>query len=103
MVSRGGSRGHPFVVGRGCEVRHLSAVNADRNLAAATESGERGTLRGYGESRFGVIEECERGDNDIIVAARFDAERALACRGAELAGVKALADHLRALEAIESR
>jgi hypothetical protein len=79
-----------------------TAMDADRNLAASSESGECGTLRSDGESGGGVIEKSEGGNGFRIILTRFNAERSLARSGTKIFGLETFANPFCFLKAVEA-
>ena len=79
-----------------------TAVDADGNLATASQSGEGCAFDGDGEAGGRVIEESNCGQCGLVAFAGLDAERTLAGRGAEILRGKAFADPVGFLETIEA-
>ena len=81
---------------------HGTAVHPNRDLAAAAEGGERSSLGGHRKARVNIIQEFQRSHYGLIVHAVLKAERSLSRSGAELRGLKPLADPFSLLQAVEA-
>ena len=80
----------------------LTTMDADGHLTSAAEGSKGCALCRDGEARGRVIEEGDGFNGGGIAFAGFNAKRTLAGRGAEVAGIKALAQPIGLAEALEA-
>ena len=83
-------------------VELAAAVDADRNLAAAAESSQRGTFRSDGKARVGVIEKRESFESRAVALARLNTQGALTGSRAKIRRVEALAHPIGFSKAIQA-
>src|SRR5271157_585135 len=92
-----------YLVPQLCSIPQSSAaVNADGNLAAATERGKRCPLYSNGKARGRMVEECYSGNSDIVVLAGLDAQRTLPSRGTKILRLEPLTDPLGFFHAVKA-